>query len=225
MFSLQRIHREAGFSIIEAAIAIVILGAVFMMVLKASAFVDTMRAFLAGYQIHQAKIGLYAAEHHYLPGDDPNAPRKFGRPPAVTMQMGATLSHTGNDEIDGLLADVVNANGEHFMAWRDLRYAGLIDGDPELAGASALPQNEFGGVYGFDEGNLGQKAGSLCLTRVPGRAAEMIDRRIDDGRIDTGVLVGTSQSDPAGKYNHFEKPDSQPYDVDREYIICAPIRP
>jgi hypothetical protein len=111
------------------------------------------------------------------------------------------------------------------MAWRDLRYAGLVKGDPKWAGESAAPENPFGGIYGFDEGNLGQSGGSLCATRVPGRAAQIIDRNMDDGVINKGRVVATSLYDVVGAHNHFNAPDSAPYDYAKQYIICVPILP
>tara|TARA_R110000868_G_scaffold53617_4_gene168001 strand:- start:1657 stop:1923 length:267 start_codon:yes stop_codon:yes gene_type:complete len=88
-----------------------------------------------------------------------------------------------------------------------------------------MPENPFGGVYGFDEGNLGQSSGSLCTTRIPGRAAQMIDDRMDDGIINRGKVVATSRYDAVEAKNHFDAPDFEPYDFEKEYIICAPILP
>jgi hypothetical protein len=217
----------SGFSALEGIVAIIILGLGFAAVLKGAVVVDTVRAFVAGYKLqqYQARVLMYATTEKYLPGDDPGGPRKWGRPGAVTLLRNAPVSKVGDSKIDGKLSDQLNPTGEQFMAWRDLRYAGILDGDPELAGVSAAPENPFGGIYGFDEGNLGQKFASLCLTRVPGRAAEMIDKRFDDGVIDKGSIVGTSQYDPVDALNHFEEPETQPYDVEKEYIICAPAMP
>lgn len=217
---------QRGFGGLEVVIAVVILGVVFAMAMKGAALVETMRAFIATYQIqnYQYKVFAYQAQFNHLPGDDPEAPRRFQRERAVFINQGVPLSLAGDLKLDGKLSDALSPNGEQFMAWRDLRYFGL-EGDPRAPGASAMPENPFGGVYGFDEGNLGQKGGSLCATRIPGRAAQMIDKRLDDGVIDKGAVVATSRYDVASAGNHFEAPDSQPYDVEKEYIICAPIMP
>lgn len=216
-----------GFSFIEMGIAIFILGAIFLMTLKGSDMVMTMRAFIAANQIEQFRhrIAAYHVENRALPGDDTGAPRRFGRESAVFLRYGRTVSLAGDEKIDGRLSDSTNAAGENFMVWRDLRYAGALEGDPAIAGASAMPENPFGGVYGIDEGNLGHTTQSLCATRVPGRAAALIDQRLDDGIVDKGKVVGTAAYDVAGAFNHFEKPDSQPYDVDKQYIICIPAMP
>lgn len=211
----------------EITIAVVILGIVLAMTLKGRELVENVRGLMAVYGIEQFqnRVLSYQSQYSALPGDDPVAPRRFKRDPALVMMYNATVSFAGDDKIDGKLFDTLSPNGEQFMAWRDLRAAGMVSGDVNLVGASAMPPNPFGGVYGFDEGNLGQTKGSLCLTRVPGRAAQAIDAKLDDGAIDTGKVVATANYDPAGAFNHFDAPDSEPYSIEKEYIICAPIMP
>lgn len=218
--------KAAGFTIIEMATVIIILGAVFLMTLKGRDFLQVVQAYMAGYQIqqYQARILAYEGEYRALPGDDINAPRRYGRDNAVFIKFGAVVTTAGDNKIDGALFDVTNPNGENFMVWRDLRYAGAVGGDPSLAGSSAMPPNPFGGVFGIDEGNLGQETASLCATRVPGRAAEIMDNRLDDGVINTGRVVATARYDVA-VFNHFDEPDDAPYDYEKQYIICAPIFP
>ncbi len=87
------------------------------------------------------------------------------------------------------------------------------------------PKMSLAAFTDLTRGIWGSKNGSLCATRVPGRAAQMIDDRMDDGRIDRGRVVATSRYDPADAKNHFDAPDSDPYDIEKEYIICAPILP
>ncbi len=136
----------------------------------------------------------------------------------------SSVSLAGNGKIDGLLDDPGNASGEQYMAWRDLRSAGLVEGDPTLLGQSARPENFFDGDFGFAENNLGLEQ-VLCLTRVPGRDAELIDKRLDDGSVSTGRLRGTSRWDPVYAKNQFDAPDTAPYDPEKTYIICLPSLP
>jgi prepilin-type N-terminal cleavage/methylation domain-containing protein len=215
-----------GFTFVEMAVTIVVLGIAFILTLKGAVMVELMKAMLATYQARnfQTQVEVYLSENGALPGDDPTAPGRYGRPNSVTILLGDAISAEGNSKIDGELSDSLNANGEQYTAWRDLRYAGLIDGDPALQGASAMPENPFGGVYGFDAGNLGQSGGSLCLTKVPGRAARLIDLRLDDGVINTGKVVAISKFS-IEQHNHFSAPDSQPYDDTKTYIVCMPMRP
>ena len=215
-----------GFSAIETTIAIVVLGIAFVLALKGSIAVQAMRALLTTYKVQdfQTAVSLYLAEERQLPGDDSVAPARYGRHESAVFIDGVSQSLAGNARIDGLLTDTLSPNAEPYMAWRDLRYAGLIEGDPSLTGDMALPSNLFGGVYGFDQGNLGQEKGSLCLTKVPGYAAQLIDKKLDDGIVNKGTVVATSRFS-IDQHNHFSAPDTAGYDVNKTYIVCVALAP
>jgi hypothetical protein len=223
---LTRRGAAAGFSVWELAITVTILGIVFAMAIKGGGFVDAMRAFMTANQISrfQQAVSSYRETYNALPGDDALGNRRWGRPQAMLLLDGAPVTSPNDERIDGLLFDVLNPNGENFMAWADLRGHGALEGDTASVGFSAMPENLFGGVFGFDVGNLGQAGPSLCTTRVPGRAAEIIDERLDDGLVNRGKIVATSRYDTAVA-NHFNGPDADPYNVEKTYIICAPATP
>jgi type II secretory pathway pseudopilin PulG len=214
-------------TIIELALTISILGILMYFTLKGTAVIESMRSVAVAYELQQYQrlFLAYQTDFRQLPGDDPDGAARWRREPALTTASGGTLaSLQGDGKIDGVLYDFGNPAGEQFTAWRDLRAAGMISGDSKLTGASALPENPFGGFYGVDEGNLGQTRGSLCATKIPGLAAQSIDERIDDGKIDTGNLVATTKFSIPDS-NHFDAPDSEPYNVEKEYIICVPLLP
>jgi hypothetical protein len=217
--------RERGIAPLVMIIAVMILGFAFVMTLKGVALVHGARAFIAAnkFRQFQDQILLYENQYRALPGDDRGAPNRWGRPNSVYIVNGTPVSYVGDLRIHGLLSDYGNATGEQFDAWRDLRFSGLLDGDKELVGQSAMPENPFGGVYGFAEDNLGLKD-VICATQVPGDAAAAIDRRLDNGVINTGIVQATSRWDPVEAMNHFEAPDEQPYDPLKTYIICVPQR-
>lgn len=216
-----------GMTVLELSIVIVILGVATLLVLRGLLLVESAKGFIVSYEIEQIrnKVSVYEAEYKALPGKDDGAARRWGLPNPSSMVLGAEISYAGDEGLHGKLAEVLSPNGEQYMAWRHLRAAKLLDGDPNIAGASAAPENPFGGIYGFDEGNLGQTHASLCATRIPGRAAERIDQRLDDGQPGKGLIVATSQYDPVGALNHFDAPDKGPYNYEKTYIICLPMLP
>jgi hypothetical protein len=215
-----------GMTVIEVAVTTTLLGIVLFFALKGTAVIETMKSVALGYELQQFQrlVLGYQVQYRELPGDDPLAPRRFGREIALVNRGDVRVALSGNGTIDGLFFDGSNPDGEQFAAWRDLRFMGAVAGDPKLTGISSLPETPFGGFYGFDEGNLGQDGGSLCATKVPGRAAELIDKRLDDGRVNSGKLVATSKFS-IEQNNHFGAPDTAPYDVEKEYIICVPLLP
>jgi prepilin-type N-terminal cleavage/methylation domain-containing protein len=196
-----------GFGIIELALVIVILGIAFVLTLKGTALIAPMRAFVVSQQINQYRSAVlhYQIDFRGMPGDDPAAPARWGRDPALYVAGGRILSLAGDARIDGSLDDAANASGEQYLAWSDLRRAGFVEGDPTLVGISARPENTYGGV--------------------PGTDAALLDKRLDDGNISTGQLRGTSQWDPVGRKNDFPEPDGVSYDPEKTYIICLPNTP
>ncbi len=219
-------RNQRGMTVIELVIAVVVLGAIFLFTLRGTTVVTSMRAIAVGHQLQdlQTRVLAYQSRFGELPGDDPAAAARFNLPPAVALIGGRGVSTAGNGRIDGRLDDNVAANAENFMAWRHMRAAAIVEGDADLAGASARPENPFGGIYGFDENNLGFEKGALCGTRIPGAAAFDIDKRLDDGVINRGSVRATSRFSPE-EFNHFDDADSQAYDVEKEYIICVPVLP
>ncbi|MGE0282896.1 MAG: type II secretion system protein [Rhodospirillaceae bacterium] len=221
------VHADGrGFGVIELAVAIIVLGIAFVLTLKGTTLIAPMRAFVVAQQINQYRSAVqhYQVDFRGMPGDDPGAPERFNRPPALFNAGARPLSLVGDSKIDGLFDDAGNASGEQYMAWNDLRRAGYIEGDPTLVGPSARPENIYGGVFGFAAENLGLQQ-VLCLTQVPGTDAELIDKRLDDANIATGRIRATSQWDPVGRKNNFPEPDAVPYDPEKTYIICLPNTP
>ena len=217
---------KSGFGVIEIAIAIIILGMVYVFTLQGLTLISSMRAFVLAQQIGQYRSAMqtYLNEYRALPGDDPGAVGRWPRPEALFDIGKGLISMAGDGKINGLFDDPANPLGEQYVAWRDLRYAGYVTGDNTLVGQSARPETIRDITYGFAEDNLGLQQ-VLCLTRVPGEDAALLDKRLDDGVISTGKLRGTSKWDPVGANNHFAKPDEEPYDPEKTYIICLPYLP
>ncbi len=218
-------RRQAGVSSLQMLIAVAILGFTFVMALKGRELVHRTRGVVTANQLRafQDHLVTYEAQYRALPGDDPRAPRTWRRENSVYIVNGVGVSMSGDLRIQGLLSDYGNATGEQFDAWRDLRFAGLLEGDTALVGRSAMPENLFGGEFGFAEDNLGLQ-NVICATRIPGDAALTIDERFDDGKIDTGNVRATSRWDPIDAKNHFDAPDEAPYDPLKTYIVCVPQR-
>jgi type II secretory pathway pseudopilin PulG len=215
-----------GFGAIELVIVVIILGGIFLLTLKGTSMIAPVRARMIVHQIqeYQSMVLRYQVDYGTLPGDDSGAAARWQRPDALFPLGVHVVSYADDGRINGLLDDSAAASGEQYMAWTDLRLGGYVEGDPTLIGQTARPENMFGGAYGFAEDNLGLDQ-VLCLTRVPGREAELIDKNLDDGKVATGRLRGTSLWDPVERKNHFPAPDAAPYNTEKTYIICIPVLP
>ena len=223
---VDSLQSRRGFSALEFAVVIAILGVVFAMTLKGAAAIEVMRAIATVHQLrnYQNTVQSYLAQFGQLPGDDPTATTHWGRPAAMTVVDGISISLAGNGSIEGPLSDPLNPDGEQLLAWRDLRLSGILDGDRTLVGQSAQPEDYFGTIFGLAEDNFGLQQ-VLCAMHVPGKVARYIDQQMDDGQIGTGQIRATSRWDPVGAKNHFDAPDTAPYDPSKTYIICMPYQP
>ena len=221
-FSQQR----RGFAALEFVVVIAILGVLFAMTLKGAVAIEMMRGVATVHELrnYQNVLQNYLAEFHQLPGDDPVAPRNWGRPATMTVVDGVGVSLAGDGIIQGPLSDPLNPDGEQLMAWRDLRLSGFLDGDQSLVGQAAQPEDYFGTIFGLAEENLGLQQ-VLCAMHVPGRVALFVDKQLDDGNISTGRVRATSRWDPVHAKNTFDTPDQTPYDPNKTYIICMPYQP
>jgi len=163
---------QKGFTLVELAIVMVIIGLLIGAVLKGQAMIDDARAkrFFNDLQGVNAAYFSYYDKYNALPGDDNRANARWG----VT-----------NGNSNGLIA-----GAEATVSWQGLRYAGLISGDPATSGAAALPKTPYNGTYGFASGviaGLGTK-NYITMTVVPGSVAESVDIKYDDGVYNTGTV-------------------------------------
>jgi prepilin-type N-terminal cleavage/methylation domain-containing protein len=186
---------QKGFTLVEMAIVLVIIGLLLGGVLKGQELIDNSRIKNA---INDLK-GISAANNGYFDrfhaqaGDDG---------PIATLQARsltgawATVNLAGNS--DGLLtvtaAQTFNGGGENATFFQHTRAAGFLAGNHTLTAAAALPTNSFGGLIGVTGTAVtGMPINSkyVCMSRVPGKAARAIDTSMDNGTPNSGSVWAT----------------------------------
>jgi prepilin-type N-terminal cleavage/methylation domain-containing protein len=185
-------RRTRGFTLVEIAIVLVIIGLLLGGILKGQEMIT------------QAKIknsiadfsGISAAYHGYLdryraiPGDDPNATSRW-----TGATQSPTASERGNGRVQGKYNSTTDTD-ESRIWWDHLRRAGFVTGS-----GFTQPLNAFSGMIGVQTGDgnggtaLGGFAGIIvCSANVPDKVAIALDTQMDDGKIDTGTARGQAQS-------------------------------
>lgn len=183
--------KQQGFTLIEIAIVLVIIGLLVGGVLQGQQLIENSRVKQAVKDINGTSIAMLAYQDRYgaLPGDDgPQADLT-----ARGASWGAGIAGSNNGRLEARRGNTFNGNDETDNFWRQLRAAGFISGDPVEAGQLAPPRNPWGGRLGITvEAVHGGLAGTkACLSEVPGSAAIAIDNQLDDGAGDTGRVRGS----------------------------------
>lgn len=187
---------QSGFTLVEIAIVLVIIGLLLGGVLKGTELIENSKVKRAASEINGVTAALYSYQDRYqrLPGDDGPLATLTARGGSWTA---VTTFGNNNGVVAATLANTFNGNGEGGVAfWSHLRAAGFISGDPAAIGLAALPKNAFGGVIGVTTAAVGNPASPLigkvvCLSQVPGKSAAALDTQLDDGNGNTGKMRAT----------------------------------
>ena len=219
--SMRRAGRQAqsGFTLVEIAIVLVIIGLLLGGVLKGQELIENGRVKNAANDMN----GIVAAYNSYLDryrkvaGDDGPVATLTARGTAWT----GMAAGNSNGILDVNAGQTFTGGGEGATFFRHLRAAGFITGNPADAGANALPVNAWGGRLGVINAAVqGRPAARVmvCMGNVPGKAAAALDVQLDDGRPDNGSFRATQGANNVGPGGA-----AAAYSEDQTYTVCRDI--
>jgi len=180
--------RQHGFTLVEIAIVLVIIGLLLGGILKGQEMITQakIKNTVADFSGISAAYYGYQDRYRAIPGDDPGA----------TRWSGAT-----NGSGNGVVAGKYNsqtATDESLLWWDHLRRAGFVSGS-----GTNQPFNAFSGFIGVQTGDaaggtaLGGFSGLIiCSANIPDKVAIAVDTQMDDGLIDKGTVRGQLQTAP-----------------------------
>ena len=191
--------KQSGFTLVEIAIVLVIIGLLLGGVLKGQELITASK----GKALDNDKAGMQAAFTSYsdrykaMAGDDPTALTRF-----TTEQCGGAtcVNGTGDGILSGTAATFSTATtptnaAENLLAWQHLRAANFLK-TGELASWST-PRHVSGGRIGVQAAQIynGQNAEAtgqiyISLDAVPTNVAQALDSTVDDGFVNRGVYRG-----------------------------------
>lgn len=181
-------RNQSGFTLVEIAIVLVIIGLLLGGVMKGQELIDSSRAKSIYNDMRgiQTAINSYVDRYRGLPGDSTVDTKAV---------YGWVANYGANGNNDGLISvSLANtfqspAQNEGLGFWQSLRTANFITGDP-LTGA--LPTIATGGFMGVTNGAFGMSGNAVCVQGIPPKIAAMIERQYDDGAPATGLIRGVS---------------------------------
>lgn len=177
-------NKQKGFTLIELAIVMVIVGLLLGGVLKGQGLITNAKIKRINRDFDSIAASVYSYLDRYgaMPGDDPNAANRWG------------AGNTNAGDGDGVIAGDWEAttDNETTRLWQHLRLANLISGDST---GFENPQHAFGGIIGMEDGIMGMGGPVICMLNIPGNIAEIVDIQFDDGVPQSGEFRAAKAAD------------------------------
>jgi prepilin-type N-terminal cleavage/methylation domain-containing protein len=198
-------RNQSGFTLIEIAIVLVIIGLLLGGVLKGQELINSAKVKNLATDFRNIPVFIYGYQDKFkaLPGDDANVTSHLaGSMPCAPAAAG--LCTTGDGIIDGAW-NATAITSESYVFWQHVRLAGLTSGSTTPGATDYLPVNAAGGTIGIQSGttvvaNTPVKDSSgvaihgtyiICSPNILGKFAKQLDIQLDDGNTATGSMMAT----------------------------------
>lgn len=177
---MLRLKDKRGFTLVELAIVLVIIGIILGAILKGQELITNAKTkrFYNQYREIVAAIYTYYDRYGNLPGDDNTAQSRW--------------STTSNGDGDGLIETAISFacttnSPESCGLWEHLRLANIISGT-----GPTNPKHVFGGAIGVGYATVqGVSTNWIGFQNVPREIGGTIDTQYDDGDYTSGSIVAS----------------------------------
>jgi prepilin-type N-terminal cleavage/methylation domain-containing protein len=200
-------RNHSGFTLIEIAIVLVIIGLLLGGVLKGQELINSAKVKNLATDFKNIPIFIYGYQDKFkaLPGDDASV--------STHLSNGTKASTAGQTQGNGVIEGNWNSatvTDETYLFWQHVRLADLVPGstDASAAGtASYLPTNAVGGTIGVQSGSTVAAnvpifadaaktmpiKGSyiICSNGILGKYVKQLDTQMDDGNTAGGSMMST----------------------------------
>ncbi|MDB5814965.1 MAG: hypothetical protein JWN23_2082 [Rhodocyclales bacterium] len=213
--------QQSGFTLVEIAIVLVIIGLLLGGVLKGQELINSAKskAVVSDFRNTATMIAAYQDRFRALPGDDKSASTHL---PGGILVAADDIGN-GNGTIDGAWNEIDGAK-ESARAWQHLRLANLASGSTAAPSVGDWePKDAEGGRIGIQGTKpKGYTVGRLfvCQGNISGRIAQQTDTTMDDGKPNDGsVRVYPNQA----AVNDLSAVDAIAVTLDEStlYVICT----
>ena len=186
MLITNPVTRQVGFTLVEIAIVLVIVGLLVGGVLKGQEMIINAKL----KKIERDRSGIatailsYQDRYRQMPGDDDQASVRFAMysdgddDPAP-----ADINGNGDGTLEGDW--IAAANSETANQWKHLRASGLIPGDGDDA---TQLRNNYGGLIGVRDSSLLISGHVTIFGSIEGSIIKILESRLDDGSPESGHI-------------------------------------
>ena len=204
-------RNQSGFTLIEIAIVLVIIGLLLGGVLKGQELINSARVKNLANDFKNVPVFIYGYQDKFkaLPGDDAGVVAHVAGTLATTpTSSGGTACPssvcTGNGIIDGKWNSTTQTD-ETFLFWQHVRLAGFGPGATTVTAADYIPINAVGGKIGVTNAlatdlpitNL-KGTYIVCSDAISGKFAKQLDTTLDNGDTATGSVMVTAVGTTSG---------------------------
>ena len=180
--------KQSGFTLVEIAIVLVIIGLIMGGVFKGQALIDSARVRSLSTDVSGIRAAWFSFQERYrsIPGDFASARTQIDN---------AAMQGNGNGRIDG--------GQERAAVWQQLALAGLISGNFDGAqnatgtasdmecGPHTCPRNPFNGYYKISYSAQAADVDGLAHEfftgdHIPVNILSQLDMKLDDGKPESG---------------------------------------
>ncbi len=224
---MQTRLKQKGFTLVEIAIVLVIIGLLLGGILKGQEMITQARIKNVINDLNgiTAAYASYQDRYRAIPGDDATAAGRWT----------GAVAGNGNGQILGKYNDAATyptptAAQESNLFWWHLRLAGFIPGPTAGAAFANQPTNAVGGFVGVQTAGaaapafptMGMSGLVVCTANIPDKIAIAVDTQTDDQSSATGSLRAILQTNPnadtvaAATLNYAETGANQ-------YVLCRTL--
>lgn len=181
-------NRQSGFTLVEIAIVLVIIGLLLGGVLKGQELINSAKVKNFAQDFRSVPLFIYGYQDKFkaLPGDDKNVTAHVSGATVAADSSGSL----GNGAINGYWNSTTNTD-ESFLFWQHVRLANLASGPTSTTDAAYAPTNADGGRIGVQSAKPeASMTGSyyVCSGGILGKFAKQLDITMDDGKTTTGSM-------------------------------------
>jgi prepilin-type N-terminal cleavage/methylation domain-containing protein len=208
---------QSGFTLIELAIVLVIIGLLLGGVLKGQELINAAKVknIANDFRNIQMQLFSYQDKFHALPGDDA----------AAVGHVGADSNGNGDGQIDGAWLNQAQTS-ESYLLWQHLRKSGLANGSTVVGEANYLPVNAEGGKLGVQskpELTISGLSGTfaICSQNIPGKFVKQLESLLDNGNTATGSMMAAENVSGTSAVDAVTSAGNSPTIQDNtKYTVC-----
>ena len=189
MPAILPVRLQAGFTLVEIAMTLAVIGLLIGSVIKGQELITNVRLKKMEKDSIDISMAIFAYQDRYgpFPGDDNKVTSRFSvYADGINDPAANDINGNGDGLIDGNWIGA--ANSETANLWKHLRAAGLISGNGDQ---DRQPKNAYDGDIGVREGSLRIPGRVVVFGQINGTVARILESRLDDGN----PSFGSVQSD------------------------------